>query len=90
MLRAIEQHLGGKAKVIGQGAGLHLVLELSASLKDEAEFVARAKQHGCRLLAFADFYADDNKSPDKLLIGFGGIQMDKIPQGIALLARLLN
>jgi GntR family transcriptional regulator/MocR family aminotransferase len=90
MLQAIDQHLGNKAKVIGQGAGLHLVLELPDRDIKEAEFVERAAQHGCRLLPFSDFYADGKKEHNKLLIGFGGISMDEIPSGVGLLSRLLE
>lgn len=89
MLQAIEQHFGNKAKVIGQGAGLHLVLELTDSLKD-AEFFERAMQRGCRLLPLADFYANGNAEHRRLLIGFGGIPMDEIPSGVALLSKLLK
>jgi len=90
MLQSIKMYLGNRVRVIGQGAGLHLVLELTDSLKDEAEFVGRAKQHGCRLLPFSDFYADGKKEHNKLLIGFGGISMGEIPSGVELLSRLLE
>jgi len=90
MLLAISQYLGSKVKVIGQGAGLHLVLELTDKLKDEAGFVERAKKQGCRLLPFSDFYAEGNKVHNKLLLGFGGIPMDEIPAGIELLSGLIE
>lgn len=44
MLQAIEQHFGNRAKVVGQGAGLHIVLELAEGLKDEAVFIEQARQ----------------------------------------------
>ncbi|WP_298039365.1 PLP-dependent aminotransferase family protein [uncultured Desulfuromonas sp.] len=90
MLHAIERRFGDRAKAIGQGAGLHIVLELIDSISGEAEFVERAREHGCRLLPFSDFYADGRKEHDKLLIGFGGVPMDEIPQGVELLSRLLE
>jgi len=90
MLQAIRQSLGNRVKVTGQGAGLHLVLELTKRLQDEAGFVERAKQLGCRLLPFSDFYAAEKLEPNQLLIGFGGIPVDEIPQGVDLLSRLLG
>jgi len=90
MIRAIEQCFGNKAKVIGQGAGLHIVLELADRIKDESEFISRAKQRECRLLSFSDFYADGKKEHNKLLIGFGGIPIEEIPSGIDLLSCLLE
>lgn len=90
MLQALDHYLGDKAKVIGQGAGLHLVLELSEGLKDEAGLVERAKQHGCRLLPLLDFYAEGKKEHNKLLLGFGGVPIEEISSGIKLLSGLLE
>lgn len=90
MLQAIDQCLGNKAKVVGQGAGLHLVLELTNKINDEAGLVERAMKHGCRLLPFSDFYAEGKKEHNKLLLGFGGIPMGEIPAGIELLSSLLE
>lgn len=90
MLQAIAHSLGNKVKVIGQGAGLHLVLELTGGLKDKAGFIERAKQQGCRLLPFSDFYAEGRKEHNKLLLGFGGIPIDEIPAGIDLISGLLE
>lgn len=88
MLQAIEQCFGSRATAIGQGAGLHIVLELTDGLSSEAAFIERAKQQGCRLLPCSAFYADGKTGGNKLLLGFGGISMESIPQGIELLARL--
>lgn len=90
MLKAIEQNFRGKAKVIGQGAGLHIVLELTSTVKSEAAFIERAKQRSCRLLPFSDFYADGRAEEGKLLLGFGGISMENIPPGIAFLSKLVE
>ena len=90
MLQAIEQHFGGKARVIGQGAGLHLVLELTDRVKSEAAFIERARQQGCRLLPFSDFYAGETEESGRLLLGFGGIGVKDIPAGVASLATLLE
>jgi len=90
MLQAIKQYLGDRVTVTGQGAGLHLVLELTESLNDEAGFVERAKKQGCRLLPFQDFYAEGKQGHNKLLLGFGGIPMDEISAGVELLAGLLE
>jgi len=90
MLQVINHYLVDKVEVTGQGAGLHLVLELTKGLKDEAGFVERAKRQGCRLLPFSDFYAEGKIEHNKLLVGFGGIPMDEIPAGIELLSGLLE
>jgi len=90
MLKAIEQYFGRRVKVIGQGAGLHIVLELNESLNDELAFIERAKQKGVRLLPFSDFYDSGEPEANKLLLGFGGMKIKGIQKGIETLATLIH
>ena len=90
MLKAIDRSFGTSVRVIGQGAGLHIILELTDSLTDEAGLIDRAKQNGCRLLSFSDFYVSGSFETNKLLLGFGGVEMDDIQQGVETLAALIG
>ena len=90
MLKAIEQSFGSSARVIGQGAGLHVVLELTGGLADEAGLIDRARQNGCRLLPLSDFYVSGGPDTNKLLLGFGGIDIDDIPHGVQTLSTLIG
>ena len=54
MLRAIAAHFGGRATVIGQGAGLHVVVRLRHTDADEQELALRAGRAGIRLLPFSE------------------------------------
>lgn len=54
MLRAIAAHFGGRATVIGQGAGLHVVARLHGTDADERELALRAGRAGIRLLPFSE------------------------------------
>ncbi len=90
MLQAIDEYFGRKANVIGLGAGLHIVLELTEGLSDELKFVERAKQKGVRLLPFSQFYISGAFENNKLLLGFGGMGINEIPKGIETLATLIH
>ena len=90
ILQAIKQHFGDKAKVIGQGAGLHIVVELAKCISNEVKFIDKAKRHGVHLLPFSVFYASGGQKNNRLLLGFGGIPIDKIPQGIKLLSKHID
>ncbi|APG26566.1 GntR family transcriptional regulator [Syntrophotalea acetylenivorans] len=90
MLQSIGEYFGRKAKVIGQGAGLHIILELAESLNDELAFVERAKQKGLRLLPFSEFYVSSQTEGNKLMLGFGGMKINDIPEGIETLATLIH
>jgi len=88
LLQAIEHHFGSKATVIGQGAGLHVVLQLRAGNSGEAGIIHRAEQKGIRLFPFSATCATGEPAPTNLLIGFGGMSATEIEQGINLLSRL--
>ncbi|MGE4546077.1 MAG: PLP-dependent aminotransferase family protein [Pedobacter sp.] len=90
MLKAIEQSFGSRVRVIGQGAGLHVVLELTEGLTDQTQLINRAKQKGCRLLSFSDFLVSASSETNKLLLGFGGIRIEDIPQGVQILSTLID
>jgi GntR family transcriptional regulator / MocR family aminotransferase len=88
LLQAIEHHFGSKAIVVGQGAGLHVVLQLSRDNPGETEIIRRAELKGLRLLPFSDFYVTGEPDATRLLLGFGGMAAMETEEGISLLSRL--
>jgi len=88
MLRAVARHFGGKATVVGQGAGLHVVLQLAGPDPGEAAILRRALESGIRLFPFSAFYVEGRPESTRLLLGFGGMSAGEIEQGVKLLSRL--
>jgi len=88
LLQAIEHHFSGKATVIGQGAGLHVVLQLLGVNPGEPEIIHRAEQKGIRLFPFSATCATGEPAGTNLLLGFGGMSAAEIEQGITLLSQL--
>lgn len=88
LLRAVEHHFGTQAVVVGQGAGLHVVLQLSVKTFGEAEIIDRAQQKGIRLFPFYGFYVTGKPDSTKLLLGFGGMTASDLEPGIALLSKI--
>ncbi len=86
LLRAVERHFGARAAVVGQGAGLHVVLQLSGETFGETEIIDRASRKGIRLFPFSDFYVTGESASTKLLLGFGGMTAGEIEEGVALLS----
>jgi GntR family transcriptional regulator/MocR family aminotransferase len=88
LLRSVEHHFCTRAVAIGQGAGLHVVLQLSGNTPGETEIIGRALRKGIRLFPFSDFYVTGEPDSTKLLLGFGGMTLSEIEQGIALLSKV--
>ncbi|GFE58960.1 PLP-dependent aminotransferase family protein [Geobacter sp. AOG1] len=88
LLQAIEHHFGGRATVIGQGAGLHVVLQLHEGNAGEQEIIRRAAREGIRLFPFSATCITGEPASTNLLLGFGGMSAAEIDQGIELLSRL--
>jgi GntR family transcriptional regulator/MocR family aminotransferase len=88
LLQAVEHNFGSRATIIGQGAGLHVVLQLSEHTPDETEIIRRAEQQGVRLFPFAATFVMGESVSTNLLLGFGGMTAAEIQQGITLLSQL--
>lgn len=88
LLHAIEHHFGGKAAVVGQGAGLHVVLQLPGENPGEQEIIHRAELKGIRLFPFSTTCVAGEPDSTNLLLGFGGMSAAELEEGIALLAQL--
>ncbi|HEY5672159.1 MAG TPA: PLP-dependent aminotransferase family protein [Malonomonas sp.] len=88
MLRAINTHFGSRALIVGQGAGLHVVLRLIGATSDETAIIRHAEQKGVQLLPFSWTCAAGESDAVKLMLGFGGMAATEIEEGIALLAQV--
>ncbi|HEY3308417.1 MAG TPA: PLP-dependent aminotransferase family protein [Desulfuromonadaceae bacterium] len=88
LLRAVEHHFGTQAVVIGQGAGLHVILELPGATLGETEIIDRARQKGIRLFPYTSTCANGETDSMKLMLGFGGMTVSELEQGIALLSQV--
>lgn len=70
LLDAIEAGFGHKARVLGEGAGIHLLLDVKGSLPQE-ELIERAEAIGVRCYPSRVFYMDESRCPKgQLLLGF--------------------
>lgn len=88
LLLAVEQHFGGRAAVVGQGAGLHVVLRLLDANPGETEIIRLARQQGIGLFPFAATFVTGESSATHILLGFGGLTAGEIEQGIRMLSQL--
>jgi len=88
LVSCIETHFGSRAEIIGRGAGLHVVVQFHETTMSEAEFINKASQYGIRLFPFSVTRVSGEASPLQIMLGFGGMSLAEIEQGIALLSRV--
>jgi GntR family transcriptional regulator/MocR family aminotransferase len=88
LLQTVEHHFGSRAAVVGQGAGLHVVLQLLDDNPGETEIVRRAEKQGIRLFPFTDTFVTGESASTRILLGFGGLTVGEIDQGVKLLSQL--
>ncbi len=90
LLQSLARHFGELATVVGQGAGLHLVLQLHDRSLAEADILQRAAKVQVGLFPASVFWAQDGPDAPQLLLGFGGLAVEEIERGVALLAEAIK
>ncbi|MGG1676443.1 PLP-dependent aminotransferase family protein [Neobacillus sp. NRS-1170] len=89
LLKAIECQLGDKVNVIGQKAGLHLLLELKGL--DAKQLVEKAEEFGIRIYLTEKFWLKKPPQFDQpIMLGFGGLSVEQIESGVNQLARVMK
>lgn len=86
MLKSIEHYFSGRINIRGQGAGLHVVLELVGSSLDERGLILRASEKNVRLYPLSDTYQSAYHHSTSVMLGFGRMSPDELDEGIRLLS----
>ncbi len=88
LLAELDAHLP-QLQPSGEAAGLHLLLRLPAGLDPDTVSEAAA-DHGIQLEQTAGHWADRDKAPSALLIGYGALRESTLAQGIEALGKDLH
>ncbi|WP_223592121.1 MocR-like pyridoxine biosynthesis transcription factor PdxR [Neobacillus bataviensis] len=89
LIKAIECHLGDKVNVIGQKAGLHLLLELKDL--DAIQLVEKAEEFGIRIYLTEKFWLKRPSHFDQpIMLGFGGLSVEEIKSGVQKLGKAIQ
>jgi GntR family transcriptional regulator / MocR family aminotransferase len=87
LIGAIREYFGDQATIIGDKAGLHLLVEIKD--KDAAELVQKAEKAGILVYSAAKYwFGNGGTPPPYLLLGFGGMSEKDIRAGISELKRV--
>jgi GntR family transcriptional regulator / MocR family aminotransferase len=88
LLSAIEDFFGDQVQVIGQKAGLHILLQFQNI--NVYQLVEKAEEKGVKIYLTEKFTmnSDGDNWNQPVLLGFGGMNEEKIKNGIQLLSEV--
>ncbi|MHC8367186.1 MocR-like pyridoxine biosynthesis transcription factor PdxR [Pseudomonas sp. ZT5P21] len=94
LLDAVEQHLVGQGQLVGMAAGLHGVLLLPGfRAQDEPSLQAAALECGVGVYPLSPLFARPESTaverPAGLILGYAGLTVQEIHEGIRLLALVI-
>lgn len=86
--RALVRELGGATRIVGDRAGMHLVVMLPPSARDR-DIAVRAARRGVSVLPLSSCYAGRRTRPG-LVLGYGATRLSEIPDAVRRLASALG
>ncbi|MEZ5330532.1 MAG: PLP-dependent aminotransferase family protein [Thermoanaerobaculia bacterium] len=86
LVRALESALGDDVEILGEQAGLHLVVTLPPGTDDRA-ISERARDEELHVLSLSSCYLEGGRPG--LVLGYGGVSVEEMPEAARRLARLL-
>ncbi|MCY8088289.1 PLP-dependent aminotransferase family protein [Bacillus sonorensis] len=85
LLSAIDKYFGDQVQIIGQKAGLHIVIKAN---KHAGDVISKAEKQGVKVYPVSDFWIDPEDSPSSMVMaGFGGLSEMEIEEGIKRLQK---
>ena len=85
LIESINHHFGDQITIIGQGAGLHLVVELVGNSRDEGELIKLAQEKEIQLFPLSKTYFHNDNKKTQMILGFGSMSSHEIQRGVKLL-----
>jgi GntR family transcriptional regulator / MocR family aminotransferase len=91
LVRALESHFGDRVTILGENAGMSMMIRLRSGLDDvEIERLARAS--GVGLLGIRHYYLGEERPANtgEFLLGYSGLSERRIREGARRLAKILK
>lgn len=85
LLEAINKQIGDNGEIIGQRAGLHILLNLKSRRTEE--IIQQASDKGIRIYSPSQHWFE-NKNVPYIMLGFGGLTEQQIIDGIKVIGTL--
>jgi GntR family transcriptional regulator/MocR family aminotransferase len=85
LVRALNHHFAGRIEILGENAGMHLMIRLRTKFDDQ-EVVRRACGVGVGLVSARLYYLGDAPA-DEFVLGYAGLSERRIQEGVRRLAK---
>lgn len=89
LVEALDEHLGDAIEVLGDAAGLHLVVAFKPEMNDR-KLANEAAQRGLWTMPLSPSYAGRAGRRPGLVLGYGSTSLAQIRDGVAALAAVLT
>lgn len=91
LLKFLDKYLSNQIVVKGEGSGLHVIVEVPKLNIDTSVIIKEAHQLGIGLYSTERYWVNPiGKERPDFLVGFGGIDEEKIEEGIRLLSSIIS
>jgi len=87
LLQSIQKHFNDRVTIYGRNAGFRISIDIQSS-KSEKELIIAAKEASIRVSPAIYKPNKEESKRKKFIIGFSGIEKDKIEEGIQLLSQV--
>lgn len=88
LIRSLKLHFEDRVELLGENAGMHLMVRLQTNLDDE-EVVRRAAEVGVGLVSAKIYYLNEPRA-NEFVFGYGGLSERRISEGVRRLAKALR
>jgi GntR family transcriptional regulator/MocR family aminotransferase len=88
LVRALEQHFAGRIEILGENAGMHLMIRLRTPFDDQ-QVMQRAAQVGVGLVSARLYYLGQPPA-DEFVLGYSGLSERRIQEGVRRLAKAVQ
>jgi len=87
LVNCLKEHFGKSAEILGEKAGIHLMVRLNTNFSDE-EIIQRAAKNGLGIMSANPYYLTTHP-PGKFIFGYGELTEMQLQEGIKRLASII-
>ena len=87
LVKALKKHFGKRAKILGETAGIHVMVRFKADLSDQ-EIIQRAAKVGVAMMSANPHYLT-NHPTGEFIFGYGELTESQLQEGIRRLAQIV-